>query len=27
VLPPDVIEQTAERYQQVYERLTGKKLL
>lgn len=24
MLPPDVIEQTAERYQQVYERLTGK---
>ena len=26
VLPPDVIKQTAERYQQVFERLTGKKL-
>jgi len=26
MLPPDVIEQTSQRYQQVYERLTGKKL-
>jgi len=27
VLPPDVIEQTAQRYQQVYERLTGNKIV
>ena len=27
MLPPDVIEQTSQRYQQVYERLTGNKLL
>ena len=26
MLPPDVIQQTSERYQQVYQRLTGKKL-
>jgi phosphoribosylaminoimidazole-succinocarboxamide synthase len=26
MLPPDVIEQTSQRYQQAYERLTGKKL-
>ncbi len=26
ILPPDVIESTSKRYQQVYERLTGKKL-
>ena len=26
ILPPDVIEQTSQRYQQVYERLTGNKL-
>jgi len=26
VLPPDVIEATSKRYEQAYERLTGKKL-